>query len=122
MTVNVIKASTSKVLLFFLSQCFNGTFSFFPAEYCRIEWKVLSASCKIEFLRNSLANATLFSQTATLHSVPEHLPLKIEKYVCIYQNKKGLVIIVNVIKASISKVLLFFISQCLNRTFIFIQQ
>ena len=34
--------------------------------------------------------------------------------------KKGIVITVNVIKASTSKVLSFFISQCLNRTFILI--
>ena len=54
------------------------------------------ASCKIEYLRNILANATFFSWTATLHLVPEHLPLKIEKKkniyicvcVCIYQNEK----------------------------------
>ena len=38
------------------------------------------------------------------------------------KKKKGQVITVNVIKASTSKVLLFFISQCLNGTFSFIQQ
>ena len=52
-----------------------------------------------------------------------HLPLKIEKNICVYiKIKKGIAITVNVIKASTSKVLLFFISQCLNGTFSFIQQ
>ena len=54
-----------------------------------------------------------------------HLPLKIEKNIYMYiskKKKKGLVLIVNVIKASTSKVPSFFISQCLNRTFILIQQ
>ena len=39
MTVNVIKASTSKVLLFFLSQCFNGTFSFFQQSTVELNGK-----------------------------------------------------------------------------------
>ena len=38
-TVNVIKASTSKVLLFFLSQCFNGTFSFFQQSTVELNRK-----------------------------------------------------------------------------------
>ena len=73
----------------------------------------------------SVFNLTHFD--GCLFIAHSHLPLKIEIiyiYVCISRSKKlkGLVITVNVIKASTSKVLLFFISQCLNGTFSFIQQ
>ena len=73
----------------------------------------------------SVFNLTHFD--GCLFIAHSHLPLKIEIiYICVYENKKknfeGLVITVNVIKASTSKVLLFFISQCLNGTFSFIQQ
>ena len=81
----------------------------------------------------SVFNLTHFD--GCLFIAHSHLPLKIEIIyiyiyiyicVCVYikikKKLEGLVITVNVIKASTSKVLLFFISQCLNGTFSFIQQ